>query len=885
MEKEFVTLSQKEFEDSLTGDFEIVEDSKSKEIIYSIGTSNENINIRVYSTVDIRTGQTRDKGKDAIRVVFWDNLNNRPIGKGKKILRVEGATTISDRISSRVQEFIGSAHDQNVIDFQYVRAILSSKAISWMGFAQSLLESLDKYGSLTDGQLAYVIGDSNPKGKPTMESQVKIKDPDFMEIYFESLDDEEDDNEKELVSNETGDKVNGPGTKEQNSKKTDKRVEIVLDVSGDRVPTSEYQDFQYPFESFNPVQSLVYPHRGEDRNMIVGANTTAGKTICAELLMDDVLAKGQRVIYLSPLKALTSEKYEDWQIRFPNEKITIMTGDYTLSEQKKQELGKSRIIVMTSEMCDSRTRKYHSEKNFWMDQVGLVIVDESHILTTERGHAVESGIMRFTRLNPRARILFLSATMPNVAELGGWLSDLNGKETTVIFSTWRPVELQLNFMEYPIALNKWGREDYWSSQEAKRQMVVDTILSKPDEKFLCFVHDKGTGRDIVNRLAEHNIVAHFHSADLELKDRLEIEGQFQSKENGIRVLVSTSTLAWGRNLPARNVVICGVHRGINTVDELDIVQMAGRGGRFGIDDAGFVYLIIPQGSTNTWKDVFVNPRPVLSVLNNHQIMAFHALAEVSNKVIQCAGDLLNWYSRSLAFKQNSTFSREDAEALSTELTEMQMIDEHFNITNLGRVSAMMYFSPYDIDAWHKNFGQIFEDNLTVDDTTLAWALGDVPSNDMGYIPKPLEQDVKELRWLLKNRGVTHTSNGIVSALAIYSQLSGQDGEAYLKPFKRAVVFDIQRQVQAISMIDGMYAMWNQENLWKALPIRVQYGVGMEMIELVSIPGVGGVRAKKLWAHDIRTIADVATTPAKKLHKIFNPATTKKIQKAAKEMMK
>ena len=883
MEKGFVTLSQKEFEDALTGDFEIVEDSRSKEIIYSIGTSNQNINIRIYSTVDIRTGQTRDKGKDAIRIVFWDNLNNRPIGKGKKILRVEGATTISERISSRVQEFIGSAHDQDVVDFQYVRAILSSSAVNWSGFAQSLLESLDKYGSLTDGQLAYVLGDKNPKGKPTMETQVKMKDADFLEKYLENLD-EEGDNEEELVSDETGEEVDEPGETKSSNKKDDKRVEMVLDVGGDRIPTSEYQSFQYSFESFNPVQSLVYPHRSENRNMVIGANTSAGKTICAELLMDDILAKDQRVIYLSPLKALTSEKYEDWQIRFPNEKITIMTGDYTLSEQKKQELGKSRIIVMTSEMCDSRTRKYHSEKNFWMQDVGLVIVDESHILTTERGHAVESGIMRFTRLNPRARVLFLSATMPNVAELGSWLSDLNGKETTVIFSTWRPVELQLNFLEYPIVVNKWGREDYWSSQEAKRQMVIDTILSKPDEKFLCFVHDKGTGRDIVKRLAEHDIVAHFHSADLDLKDRLEIEGQFQSKTNGIRVLVSTSTLAWGRNLPARNVVICGVHRGINAVDELDIVQMSGRAGRFGIDDAGFVYLVIPQGSTNTWKDVFVNPRPVISVLNNHQVMAFHALAEVENKVIQCAGDLLNWYSRSLAFKQNSTFSREDAEALSTELEEMQMIDGYFKITGLGKVSALLYFSPYSIDAWHKNFGQIFEDNLVVDDVTLAWALGDIPSNDMGYVPKPLEQDVQELKWWCKNRGITHTSNAMVSALAIYSQLAGQDGEAYLKPFKRAVVFDIQRQVQAISMIDGMYAMWNQENLWNALPIRVQYGVGAEMVELVSIPGVGGVRAKKLWAHDIRTIADVVNTPAKKMHRIFNPATTKKIQKAAQAMM-
>jgi len=590
----------------------------------------------------------------------------------------------------------------------------------------------------------------------------------------------------------------------------------------------------------------------------------------------------KKIIYLSPLRALTNEKYEDWKIRFPNKKIVIMTGDYVLSKKKSEELNDADIYVMTSEMMDSRTRKFHTEKNTWLSEVGLVIVDESHILTTERGHAVETGIMRFTKLNPTARVLFLSATMPNVVELGSWLSDLNGKETTVISSIWRPVELQKNFIEYPISFNKWGREDYWTSQERKRQLVIDTILSKPDEKFLCFVHDKGTGRDIVNRLDKEGVTAHFHSADLNLEDRLEIEGKFQDKTDGIKVLVSTSTLAWGRNLPARNVVICGVHRGINAVDTLDIIQMCGRAGRFGIDDAGFVYLVIPQGSTAKWENVFENPRPVNSILNQHQIVAFHALAEIENKEIHNSEDLLRWYSRSLAYKQDDKFNREDAKALSTDLMDMQMINERFDITGLGRVSAWMYFSPYDIDAWHQNFGQIFEDDIEIDDVTLAWALGDIPSNDMGYIPKPLETDINEFRNLAKQRGIHHISNAVVSSLAIYAQLSNQGNDpAYLKPFKRGVTFDINRQVQAISMIDKMYATWGKEDLWKTLPTRVRYGIGEELLELVKIPGVGAAKAKKLWDRGFRTIENVANANVKKMMKIFNPTMAKKVIEGAK----
>ena len=103
------------------------------------------------------------------------------------------------------------------------------------------------------------------------------------------------------------------------------------------------------------------------------------------------------------------------------------------------------------------------------------------------------------------------------------------------------------------------------------------------------------------------VSAKFHNADLGLSERLEIENSFNKKRGGLRVLVSTSTLAWGRNLPARNVVILGVHRGIAEVDELDIIQMAGRAGRYGIDDAGFVYLICPDGSAPHWK--FPEPKP------------------------------------------------------------------------------------------------------------------------------------------------------------------------------------------------------------------------------------------------------------------------------------
>ena len=890
----FVIIEKDQFETYLPDGFQPIE-TNAKEYVYQGTTDTVNVGIRIFSSVDIRTNKTRDLGTDAVRLVYWDILNDRPLGKGRKINRVESKTTIGDRINHRIKSFMLNAYNQTVIDLGYIKAVLNSDAVNRQQFAKSLLESLEKYDNLTEKQLAYVLGDQNPYGKPTFEATAKKYDPDFVEKYIDSLVEDADD--KNIEQFEVADQ------EEDNEAKKEGPIENV-DINNN-ISTKDYKPHQYPFENFNPVQSTVLPKVKEDHNMIIGANTSAGKTIAAELIMDHII-KNEIVIYLSPLKSLTQEKYEDWKKRFPDQEITILTGDYTLNEETKGKLARSNIVVMTSEMADSRTRRMKSEKNYWLLNVGLVIVDESHILTTSRGHAVETGIMRFTALNPKARILFLSATMPNVDQLGEWLSMLNGKETDVIYSTWRPVELQMNYVEYIPAINSRGREDYWETQNRKRIKAIEIALSKPDEKFLIFCHDKGTGRNIVKMLKEENVKSVFHNADLNLKDRLEIESSFKNKDGGLRILVSTSTTAWGLNLPARNVIIVGVHRGISSVDELDIIQMSGRAGRYGIDDAGFVYLVIPERSAERWKQTFLNPRPVNSVLNNRSILAFHVLAEIENRVITNVGDLTGWYKRSLANRQNLTpFDRVDAEGLVDDLLAMEMLTGDYmrlSITGLGKVSAWLYFSPYNVYAWYKNFGRIFEDPLQrqtreaanpdyhqnrstlveLTDETLAWAIADIPSNDLGYIRKDLQDECNDWKWTLRNRGVIPT-NALPSVIGAFHCLANIDDNKF-SPFKRATIYDIDRQCQALALIDGMHAKWNKEKLWKTLPLRIKYGISEELIGLVRIPGIGGVRAKKLWDAGFRTIADVANPERKNRMKTILKINVNQIQSAAKKLL-
>lgn len=359
------------------------------------------------------------------------------------------------------------------------------------------------------------------------------------------------------------------------------------------VPTHRYKLLKYPFSHFNRVQSTLLAndiHR-RDVNLVLGTATSSGKTVCAELCMARTLAKGGKVAYVSPLRALTQEKNDEWSETFGGDyEIGIMTGDYQLTDARADQINRADILCVTSEMLDSRTRKYGSERSAWIDEVRLLVVDESHIIGTERGHAVEAGLMRFTKLNPNARVLFMSATMPNVEEFAKWLSVLNGKTTEIINSPWRPTPLTWHFPRF----TETG--SYAQNRSAKISEAI-ALLNDPakrHEKFLLFVHDKNTGNELLRRVRGEGISAEFHSADAPKEQRNKLEREFKDPAGALRVLVATSTLAWGVNVPAQNVVVVGTTRGIQPVDMADILQMAGRAGRALAPD---YYIVAPTAKT------------------------------------------------------------------------------------------------------------------------------------------------------------------------------------------------------------------------------------------------------------------------------------------------
>ena len=302
---ELKTEDFKEIFNSLRLNYQEFDNPRSGEIQFKVKTEHPIISVMIYSSVDKKMGVTRGVGEDAIRLVFWSDRDNRPLGKGKRIYRVTNMKSISDRISKTIKEFLSKAPNESLTDWRYIKAILEEtvRISSNLSFAENLLTGLEKYKSLTDGQLAYVLGEVSPKGYATMEAKILSKgwvyDPTFVEVEEEIREPGADENEYEApIKGCEAPQENGNGV--EDSGERDRQVQVgkysnmtvVSDTPGmELIPTTGYP---YKFEKFNPVQSLVFPFRKDDCNLILGSSTSSGKTIAAEIIMEEILRGGNR---------------------------------------------------------------------------------------------------------------------------------------------------------------------------------------------------------------------------------------------------------------------------------------------------------------------------------------------------------------------------------------------------------------------------------------------------------------------------------------------------------------------------------------------------------------------------------------------------------------
>lgn len=639
---------------------------------------------------------------------------------------------------------------------------------------------------------------------------------------------------------------------------------IKIEEAKQLLKTDSFPFAQYNFEFFNIVQSSILPFHDKDMNGVVAASTSAGKTIIGEIFGSYVVrSKKKKFIYLTPLKALAQEKIDDWTSEshhFSNLNLSICTGDYKIEGDRLKELQNSDIIIMTSEMLDHRLRMNKSEKSSFLKEVEVLVVDESHLLTVEgRGDNLETALMRFTELNPQAKIILLSATMPNVNQLAEWLSLLNKKETFILESSYRPCKLNLHYKMYDDETGSYELNNVSMLEEA-----LNLVVEHVNDKFIIFTHSKKIGFSMLKMLHDNNVFADFHNADLSKEKRINLEKSFRDK-NGVRVLVSTSTLAAGVNTPARRVIVLGTTRNGIIVPSYDIQQECGRAGRPAFDKEGDAYVLIG-------KSIYIQEKKRLEVkelitsrlldLENgyYKNLAFQILSEINNKKNCSVKNIFQWYERSFSHFSGKNISTSIFSTTLTNLVELGVVDlssdNILTLTNVGKVSVNNYVSPFVVVAYKNSFINYFKNNFN-NDVALSFALANNSDSLQNFMTKNEKMAISNYINDLKSIfNIKNVPDSIIKTAYCYHVLLNDLKNNFFPSLSKKLKNNIERNIQIIKQIDFSFVNKNAKNHLEDLFFRINKNVPSKLVDLVKIPNIGLSRAEKLYNSGFKSKEDI-----------------------------
>lgn len=648
------------------------------------------------------------------------------------------------------------------------------------------------------------------------------------------------------------------------------------------VPTSSFPCANWDFENFNPVQSKVFEVYEGTSNTAIAAATSAGKTVVAEMYLSyEIKKRGGKGIYVGPLKALAKEKEQDWtdpNHHFGKLKTFIATGDFRFTAKRIEEMDQSDLIVMTPEMLASRSRNHNSDKSKFLYETGTIVIDESHLLTVpSRGDHIEVALMKLVEINPNIRVVLLSATMPNVDEICGWISNITGRDTYYLESDYRPCPLNIHYETY------YDGDKNYDAKEIQKIATSCAIAGHyHEDKFLIFTHTKRTGHLMVEALGRDGITAEFHNADLPLKERLKLEDRFKN-DKSFRVIVATSTLAWGLNLPARRVIVAGVHRGLTEVENYDIQQMIGRAGRPKYDPRGDAYILVPESQKDEWIVKLKRKAKIRSTLldfvgkpeNPHyKTLAFHIVSEIHQGNVKTKEAFKTWFKKSLAHFQDHAFDDKVVEKTLGLLEQCRAIfvNDHgeYECTAVGKVASMFYYSPFDVSDLRRNFKKLFEEKKDTNDFAVSLAMGNIDTYRWSICNRQEKDAIAMYKMTIdKMYGKDMMTDSVCKIGCTYfNMMRGKRDVPVLQSMTGALLADMDRTLQVLNALDQMSCKWDRVQWFRTLGLRIRYGVEPDLVELCQIPNVGAVRAKKLKASRIKTLGDFTNYDAPALSKIM-----------------
>lgn len=703
-------------------------------------------------------------------------------------------------------------------------------------------------------------------------------------------------------------------------------------------------DVLYP-----PQEDAIKAGALDGKNIVLASPTASGKTLVAEMvILKSILEKGGKALYLTPLRALASEKYEDFQKYTSVEKapgrnvrVAVTSGDYDRSDIY---LANYDVIISTNEKADSLLR----HRSPWIADISVVVADEIHLITeADRGPTLEVVLTRLLKINPRIQVIALSATIKNAAEMGEWLKGIP------ITTEWRPVPLregvyydgQIQFKDgasrfiphtdtnpiFDTALDvvrEGGQVLIFAETRRtavemgkKAAAVLRRYLPKPDRRGLENIAQRilatGERTRLGEVLAEQTLngVA-FHHAGLPGGHRKIIEDAF--KAGRLKILSATPTLAAGVNLPARTVIISSYERyepgyGRYPISVLEYKQFCGRAGRPKYDKYGEAILIARTEDEQDYllkNYALAEPERIWSKLGAEKVLRPHVLATIATRFATTEDGLTRFFAKTFyAFQYDPKMIKGKLGDILSFLHREQMVEfegEELKATRFGRRVSELYIDPVSAVVLRDG---LYTRAKHVTETSFLHLISRTPDISPKLYPRRGEDEMLDLF------AKEHQDEFMCETPEYYGDTNGVTYEEFLAEIKCARVLyewinetsedgilevhkvepgDILRMVDTARwLLHATYQLaelfGHKDLLAQAyeLQIRCAKGVKAELVPLVELEGVGRVRARSLFSAGYRNLDDLKRASVTDLMNVplIGPSLAKKIKEQVGGLIK
>jgi replicative superfamily II helicase len=664
----------------------------------------------------------------------------------------------------------------------------------------------------------------------------------------------------------------------------------------------EYAD-AFPFERFNEMQTAALPallggDDGEGRdpsggraesddNVVVSAPTASGKTALAEVAICRTLDRGGTALFLAPLRALTNEKESEWE-RFEDlgYSVYVVTGERDLNPRRAE---RADILVMTPEKADSATRKHDSPRYSFVTDVDCCVIDEVHLLDSDkRGSVLEVTVSRLRRLcDPRT--IALSATMPNVEDVAEWL-DAPEECTFAFGEEYRPVPLHADVRTYSHGENAFAdkyRRLYRAldiaephiREEGQALVFVssrqDTVQAAKKARDELVERDVPVGArgdydfhtdasELSNDTLRQSVLdgVGFHHAGLSKDDKSLVEQWF--REGKIQLLFSTSTLAWGVNLPARCVVIrdTKLHdplEGEVDMSPLDVLQMLGRAGRPGYDDQGYAWVVCDRSEADKYRRLLRDGKEIESRLAED--LDAHLNAEIALGTVSDIEDVMDWLETTFYYVRarsapdeyaSESDLRERVSETLRSLVERGFVEREemtLSTTGMGRLASKFYLGLETAGGFADLASRADEGGL--DEDAVLRAVATAAEFDSVSARSDEEDAVAAVLG-----STPDLDPGSRKVLAILESSMRGTTPAELQSDAWVIRQNALRLLAALRAFFDRFAGARAANLARRVEARIENGISDDAVGLTAIDGVGSGRASQLAAAGLTTPADV-----------------------------